>query len=125
MKRTAIIIVAAAASLFLGAANQSLAGESTYQAGGDAVIRMKHSPILGINVPVAVSIDGQQAGVFGKGHVYERALAPGPHNIVASAPGSIRSAWSGTVDVRPGETYSFVVKSTPDQLVLSPVARVD
>ena len=51
---------------------------------------MKHSPALGINIPIAVWIDGRQAGAFAKGHVYERYLAPGRHTIYASRP----SRWS-------------------------------
>ena len=42
---------------------------------------MKHSPVLGINVPIAIKIDGVQAGAFAKGHVYESVLTPGRHKI--------------------------------------------
>jgi len=86
---------------------------------------MKHSPVLGINVPIAVWIDGVQAGAFAKGHVYERYLTPGRHDLYASRPGRLSDSWSGTLDVRPGETYSFVVKCTPYRVILLPVSRVD
>jgi hypothetical protein len=86
---------------------------------------MKHSPVLGINIPIAVRIDGAQAGVFAKGHVYERYLAPGRHTLHASRPGRPSDSWYGTLDVRPGETYSFVVKCTPGQVLLLPVSRID
>lgn len=86
---------------------------------------MKHSPVLGINIPIAVWIDGVQAGGFAKGHVYERSLAPGRHDVYASRPGRRFDSWHGTLDVLPGETYSFVVKCTPYRLHLVPVSRID
>ena len=86
---------------------------------------MKHSPVLGINVPIAVWIDGQMAGAFAKGHVYERSLSPGRHYVYASRPGRIFDSWYGALDVRPGETYSFVVKCTVNRVLLVPVSGVD
>ncbi|HSP44359.1 MAG TPA: hypothetical protein VLO30_00050 [Chthoniobacterales bacterium] len=86
---------------------------------------MKHSPVLGINIPIAVWIDGAQAGAFAKGHVYERYLTPGRHNVYASRPGRPSDSWYGTLDVRPGETYSFVVSCTLSQVILQPVSRID
>jgi len=86
---------------------------------------MKHSPALGINIPIAVWIDGVEAGAFAKGHVYERSLTPGRHNLYAARPGQLRSSWHSTLDVRPGETYSFVVKCTPNQVYLVPTSRID
>ena len=86
---------------------------------------MKHSPALGINVPIAIKIDGVQAGVFAKGHVYERYLTPGRHKIHASRPINLTDSYRGYLDVRRGETYSFVVKCTPNQVILLPVSRVD
>ena len=87
---------------------------------------MKHSPALGINIPISVWIDGVQAGAFAKGHVYERFLAPGRHEVYASRPGPGRQydSWYSVLDVRPGETYSFVVSCTPNRVILSPVSRV-
>jgi hypothetical protein len=81
--------------------------------------------VLGINIPIAVWIDGVQAGAFAKGHVYERYLTPGRHEVYASRPGRLSDSWWGTLDVRPGETYSFVVKCTPYRVFLDPVSRVD
>ena len=86
---------------------------------------MKHSPVLGINIPIAVRIDGVQAGAFAKGHVYERYLTPGRHEVYASRPRRPSDSWYGTLDVRPGETYSFVVNCTPNRVILQPVSRVD
>lgn len=88
-------------------------------------IRMKHSPALGINVPIAIRIDGVQAGVFAKGHVYEVYLTPGRHKVRASRPINLTDSFRGYIDVRRGETYSFVVKCTVNQVYLDPVSRVE
>jgi hypothetical protein len=122
MKRVNVIVVllVAAGALLLASAEQSVAGPSEYSRSADGLLRMKHSPALGINIPIAVWIDGVQAGAFSKGHVYERYLAPGRHDLYASRPGQQSDSWRGTLDVQPGETYSFVVKCTPNQVVLLP-----
>jgi hypothetical protein len=114
------VLLVAVGTLLLTSAKQSVAGPSEYSRLGDGLLRMKHSPVLGINIPIAVWIDGVQAGAFSKGHVYERYLAPGRHDLYASRPGQQSDSWRGTLDVRPGETYSFVVKCTPNQVVLLP-----
>jgi hypothetical protein len=120
----AVVLALAAFTLF-SSANQSAAGQREYSRSSDGVLRMKHSPVLGINIPIAVWIDGVQAGVFAKGHVYERYLTPGRHDLFASRPTRMSDSWRGTLDVRPGETYSFVVSCTPGQVILQPVSRVD
>jgi hypothetical protein len=126
MKSTnSVILVLAVCALFFMGAQQGFAGPSEYSRGGDGLLRMKHSPALGINIPIAVWIDGQMAGAFAKGHVYQRSLSPGRHDLYASRPGQLYSSYFGTLDVRPGETYSFVVKSTPNQIYLLPVSRID
>jgi hypothetical protein len=125
MKRVpSVVLVVIAWALWFTSANQISAGQSQY-ARPDGLLRMKHSPLLGINIPIAIWIDGVQAGVFAKGHIYERSLTPGRHDVYASRPGRMSDSWYGTLDVRPGETYSFVVKCTPNQVILQPVSRVD
>jgi hypothetical protein len=124
MPAVLVVVLAACALLFPGA-NRSAAGQSEYSRSSDGILRMKHSPVLGINIPISVWIDGVQAGVFAKGHVYERYLTPGRHDLFASRPSQMSDSWRGTLDVRPGETYSFVVSCTPGQVVLQPVSRVD
>src|SRR5438105_3751459 len=119
------VLLVAVGALFFAGANQSVAGQSEYSRGGDGLLRMKHSPVLGINIPIDVWIDGRQSGAFTKGHVFERSLTPRRHNLYASRPGQLYSSFYGTLDVRPGETYSFVVKSTPNQVYLVPVSRID
>lgn len=124
MKRWKSVIVGLAVStlIFLGA-KQGVAGPD-YSRRADGLLRMKHSPVLGINIPINVWIDGVQQGSFTKGHVFERSLAPGRHDLYASRPGQLYSSFFGTLDVRSGETYSFVVKSTPNQIYLIP-SRID
>lgn len=119
------VLILTIAALFFAGATQSFAGQSQYYSrGGDGLLRMKHSPVLGINIPIAVWIDGQQAGAFAKGHVYERSLSPGRHTIFASRPTQMSDSYYGTLDVQPGETYSFVVKCTVNHVHLVPVGYV-
>src|SRR2546423_14392077 len=126
MNSVAVVAVLIVGALFFAIAKQSVAGQSEYYSrGGDGVLRIKHSPVLGINIPIDVWIDGRHSGAFTKGHVFERSLTPGRHNLYASRPGQLYSSFYGTLDVRPGETYSFVVKSTPNQVYLVPVSRID
>lgn len=119
-----VLVLSACASLF-GSANRSFAGSDYYSRGSNGVLRMKHSPVLGLNIPINVWIDGRQEGSFTKGHVFERSLAPGRHMVYASRPGQMYSSFYGALDVRSGETLSFVVKSTPNQVYLLPVASVN
>ena len=127
MKRAKSFPVVALAifALVFASTNQCLAGPSEYYRGGNGTLRMKHSPVLGINIPIAVWIDGMQAGAFAKGHVYQRTLAPGRHTLYASRPSQMTDSWYGTVDVRPGETLSFVVYCTVGNVILQPVSRID
>ena len=126
LSSTFLVLVLAVGALIFASAGQSVAGQSSYYSqGANGVLRMKHSPTLGINIPIAVWIDGQQAGVFTRGHVYERSLAPGRHSLYASRPGQLYCSFYGMLDVRPGETYSYVVKSNSNQIYLIPTARVD
>ena len=120
-----VLVVSAVVTLLFAGTNQSVAGQSEYSRSGDGLLRMKHSPVLGINIPIAVWIDGVQAGAFAKGHVYERYLTPGRHDVYASRPGRLFDSWRGTLDVRPGETYSFVVSCTPNHVILQPVSRIE
>ena len=127
MKRlNSLVLVLAVGALFFASAMQGGAGQSEYYSrGADGILRMKHSPTLGINIPIAVWIDGRMAGAFARGHVYERSLAPGRHSLYASRPGQLSNSFYGMLDVQPGQTYSFVVKATPNQIYLVPVGRID
>jgi hypothetical protein len=122
----AVVLILSVCGLLLGGANQSVAGQSEYYSrGANGVLRMKHSPVLGINIPIAVWIDGREAGAFAKGHVYERTLSPGLHTLFASRPSQKSDSWYGTIDVQPGQTMSFVVSCNVDHIFLTPVSRID
>ena len=130
-----VVLSLVVSMLFLASAKPVAAGQSQYSRSSDPIfansladggrVRMKHSPVLGINVPIAIKIDGVQAGVFAKGHVYEAYLTPGRHKIHASRPINLTDSFRGYIDVRRGETYSFVVKCTVNQVYLEPVGRVE
>jgi len=123
---SAVVVLVTLATLFFASANFSVAGQSEYYSRGiDGVLRIKHSVTLGINIPIDVWIDGAHAGAFARGHIFERALAPGRHDLYASRPGKLFCSYFCTLDVRPGATYSFVVKSTPNQVYLVPVGYVE
>src|SRR3954467_2991178 len=100
-----VALILSVGGLFLASANQSVAGQSEYYSrGGEGVLRMKHSPVLGLNIPIAVWIDGREAGAFAKGHIYERTLSPGLHTLYASRPSRMSDSWYGTINVQPGQT---------------------
>jgi hypothetical protein len=130
-----VVLVLLTGVLFFASAKHMTAGQSRYSHSRDSIfahsladggcVRMKHSPVLGINVPIAVWIDGVQAGAFAKGHVYERYLTPGRHYLYASRPSRMSDSWYGPLDVRRGETQSFVVKCTPNHVILQPTGRID
>ena len=119
-----VVLVLIVGALFFASPSNTVAGES-YSRGANGVLRMKHSPTLGINIPIDLWIDGRHQEAFTRGHVFERQLSPGRHDLFASRPGQQSNSFYGTLDVQPGETYSFVVKATPNQIYLVPVGYVD
>jgi hypothetical protein len=128
------ILVLIACGVLFATANQSEArqpkappaAQGTYANGlaDGGALRIKHSPALGQNVAVVMTIDGDLAGAFTKGHVYQRFLTPGRHKITASRNGRNIDTWFGDLDVQRGQTYSFVVKYNVNQMVLVPTAEV-
>jgi hypothetical protein len=122
-KLNSAVVVLTLCVLFFASASQSAAGPSQYYSRGvNGVLRMKHSVTLGINIPIDVWIDGRHAEAFTRGHVFERSLSPGRHDLYASRPGQLYCSYYGALDVQPGVTYSFVVKSTLNQIYLVPVS---
>jgi hypothetical protein len=130
-----VVLVLAVSMLVFTSAKQSTAGQppdsrsrdATYSNGlsDGGCLRMKHSPVLGLNIPITVWIDGQLAGPFTKGHIFERCLTPGQHTLYVMRPRNAYDSYSGTLDVRRGETYSFVVKVTPNRVVLQPTGPLN
>lgn len=114
-------LVIAAGGLFFASALDTTAGQQNYSYSAEGgTLKMKHSPALGINIPLAVRIDGRNEGAFTKGHVFRRYLSPGPHYVTVARPRQRFDTWRGTIDVRPGQTYSFVVKANTNEIILLP-----
>lgn len=88
--------------------------------GEDGRLLIRFSPTLGMNVGLRVGIDGQGAGVFSRGHVYERYLTPGRHRITLRRNGRRFDELNHTIRVQPGLTYSYVAKLPGTTLVLEP-----
>jgi len=133
-KSLGIVLVLIVCASFFSSASESLAAkpksvppaEGTYANGlaDGGALRIKHSPVLGQNVAVVMTIDGRLAGAFTRGHIYEKFLTPGRHDITASRNGRGIDTWYGTLNVQRGQTYSFVVKYSGIQLYLVPTAEV-
>ena len=87
--------------------------------GGRLFIR--RSPVLGRDVAIALTIDGQLAGTLTSGHTYDRYITPGRHILIVS-PNRSSGAWQATLDVRPGQTYSYSASYNVNKLVLTPVS---
>jgi hypothetical protein len=99
--------------------NQSGAIFATSAADGGRLV-IKRSPLLGLNIAISLMIDGKVAGTLVRGQVYDRYLTPGRHILTASCSGS-GQPWQGTLDVRPGETYSYSASYNVNRLVLTPL----
>lgn len=125
-----VVLGVVAGVLFFVSAKDVTAGQSRHSRYRDDVfansladggsIRLKHSPALGINIPLAVRIDGRNAGAFTKGHVFEAYLSPGQHYVTVARPRQRFDTWRGIIEVRRGQTDSFVVKATTNEILLLP-----
>lgn len=96
-----------------------LAGTQLSFAAGDSRLVIKRSPTLGSYVSVTVRIDGKLAGSLTRGRTLEVNLTPGSHKLTASA-GQGRTPWYATLNVRPGETYTYTASLAASELVLTP-----
>jgi hypothetical protein len=113
-----LLLLALCAFLSLGA-NPSLA-RAYRSSGPPGQLIIRTSPVLPFDVGLTIQIDGRHAGVLAKGHIFRQDLAPGPHLIYVTRGGRGREAWQRILHVRPGETYTFVAKYQPTQVVLEP-----
>ena len=86
--------------------------------GGRLII--KRSPVLMYDMAVAVMIDGKPAGTIRRGHTYDRFITPGRHVLTAS-PKASAPAWRTTLDVRAGQTYTYLARYSINKLILDPV----
>jgi hypothetical protein len=127
------ILLLLIALLLLASAPPSLHASDKSSSTGNAAIFAKtpaeggrllitRSPTLGRNVTITLRIDGQLAGSLGWGRSYDRSITPGRHILTASATRT-GSAWQATLDVRPGQTYSYSAAYSVDRLVLTPLTR--
>jgi hypothetical protein len=125
-----VLLLAISALLFAGATQTASASyyypgqvyASSLAPHGNFVI--KHSPTLGINVAVVVTIDGHLAGGIARGHYFNAYLEPGRHFIRISRNGRYYGELQAILDVRPGWTYSFVAKDNGRQMTLVPVRGI-
>lgn len=112
-----VLVLTISALLIMGTQHYLLA--ATAADGGRLVI--KRSPVMADNVSVTVLIDGKPAGIVRRGG-YEHYLAPGRH-VLSVSPNRLNGPWHTTLDVRAGETYSYVVSFNVNKLVLTPAAK--
>ena len=122
MKRLCLpapILVLVISALLIASANPGLFAATAADSGR---LVIKRSPVLGDNVMVTVTIDGKPAGVVRRAGTYEQLLTPGRH-LLSVSPNKLAGPWHTTLDVRAGETYSYVASFHVDKLVLTPVTK--
>jgi len=118
-----LLVVIATIAATLSSANARDAKFFATSATNGGRLVLKHSPVLGLNVVVGVAIDGQEVASFSKGHSFDRFITPGRHTISVYPNGKESSGSRTTLDVRAGETYSYVVKQQVNKMVLEPTAK--
>jgi len=82
---------------------------------------IRRMPNLGANVIVQLWIDGQSAGSFGYGRIYQGSLTPGRHVIGVLATRSRPPIpWEMSLNAQSGKTYVFTATGSPSgNLVLA------
>ncbi len=110
-------------AIALAPVTDGFAGEGLSLSSQDSGSRllMKHSVTLGINIALSVRIDGQEVGEFARGHLFDVSIPSGSHVVTVQANGRRFDEWTGRLDLRAGQTYSYLVKYRGDQVVLQPV----
>lgn len=123
MKRLSLparVLVLTISALFFTSAHQSLVAASAADSGRLVV---KRSPVMPDNASATIIIDGKPAGVVRRGGgVYEHYLTPGRH-VLSVSTNRLNGPWHTTLDVRAGETYSYIVSYNVDKLVMTPAAK--
>ena len=122
----AVVLLLAICTLLLIGANQTAnAGSGYYPRDADnGRFIMRFSPVLGINVGLVVTINGQVAGAITKGHAFVQDLPPGRHLIGVTVNGRQYDAVEMILDVQPGQTHSYLAKYNVNQVQLVPAYRV-
>ena len=67
---------------------------------------------------ITFTIDGKMAGQLRWGETYDKSLPPGRHLLTAAASRD-GEYWQTTLDVSPGQTYSYSAAYAVDRLVLT------
>ena len=116
----ALLLTTASQSVNAREAKSSSPSSPTATSAADGRLVIKRSPLLGLNVSIALTIDGKRAGTLVRGQIYDRPITAGRHVLIASYSGS-GEVWQATLDVRPGETYSYSASYNVNRLVLTPL----
>jgi hypothetical protein len=126
------VLLLATCALLIASANQSVNAHdnnssnrsgamfATSAADGGRLF-IKRSPVLGRNVAITLTIDGKLAGTLTWGHTYDRYIAPGRHILIVSPNRRFGDPWQAILDVRRGQTYSYIAAFNVNKLVLTPV----
>ena len=116
------ILLLLACVLFIASAPQDIKAENgaifanSAADGGHLVIT--RSPTMGRNVTITLKIDGKIADSITWRRTFDRYIKPGRHTLTATATRT-SGAWQTTLDVRPGQTYSYSASYAVDKLVLT------
>lgn len=118
------ILLLIVCALLVANPDQTYAGERTNAVGtntpeGGRLI-IKRSPVLPYDIPMVIYIDGHVAGPNVWPRTFDTYIAPGRHVVVAS-PNQLRGDWRGIVDVRPGQTHTYLARYNVNRLVLDPI----
>ena len=97
--------------------NSSSQSSATNAANGGRLV-INPSPVLGDNVIITIRIDGEVAGTLMPTGTFVRSIKPGRH-VLRASPNVTGEAWQGTLDVHPGQTYSYIAEYNVSKLVLT------
>lgn len=125
MKRlhtSAIFLSLIAFVLLVMGVNQAYARDKApaKSTGQNGRLIIKRSPVLGDDVSIVITIDGKLAGSLVRSRTYDGQIAPGRH-VIGASPNKNASDWQGSLDVAPGQTYTFVASYNVNRLVLTRV----
>ena len=125
MKMSVRLVCLAVFAAIISAPVQSEAARyrRSYESGEPGRLLIRYSPTLGINAALAVEINGRPAGGITRGHTYVAYLPPGRHAIGVSRNGRLYDSSVRFLNVRPGQTYSFLAKYRVNEMILVPAVR--
>ena len=70
---------------------------------------------------ITLAIDGKLADTLTWGHTYDKYITPGRHTLIVSPNRRFGDPWQAILDVRRGQTYSYIAAFNVNKLVLTPV----